>query len=114
MKTTTQPQDIKAMPTTDLQEKAFLAHGAIANSTHSIPTMDLWRLDQMLLELNSRGVGARERTFSDTEGTALSFLTIQKRKDKWALMEGDDLICLTVYRKGAKEVLRQLDEVIVA
>ena len=28
----------------------------------------------------------------------------------WALLEGDDLVCVTVYKKGALEVKRRLEQ----
>ena len=37
--------------------------------------------------------------------------TIEKWDDRhWALFDGDELICLTVYKKGALEVKRRLEQ----
>lgn len=33
---------------------------------------------------------------------------IERRGRYWAVLEGDTLICLTVYLKGAREVVRRL------
>jgi hypothetical protein len=41
-------------------------------------------------------------------------MTIKMRYEKyskrfWAVYDGDDIICVTVYLKGAKEVIRRLE-----
>ena len=35
-------------------------------------------------------------------------LTLEKRGRHWAVLEGEMLVCLCVYKKGALEVLRRL------
>ena len=37
-------------------------------------------------------------------------MDIKKRGRHWAVWDGDDLVCLAVYKKGAEEVKRRLDE----
>lgn len=40
-------------------------------------------------------------------------MTITKRGRFWAVHDGDgQLVCLTVYKKGAREVVRRLTQVI--
>lgn len=42
------------------------------------------------------------------EGEGSQF-TIERRGRLWALLDGDALVCLTAYRKGAVEVKRRLE-----
>ena len=35
-------------------------------------------------------------------------MTIKKYGRYWAVYDGEDLVCVTVYLKGAKEVIRRL------
>jgi len=35
-------------------------------------------------------------------------LRIERRGRYWAVLDGDVLVCLTVYQKGAREVVRRL------
>lgn len=30
------------------------------------------------------------------------------KSDYWAVLDGEELVCVTVYRKGAREVVRRL------
>ena len=35
-------------------------------------------------------------------------LRIERRRRYWAVFDGDVLVCITVYQKGAREVVRRL------
>lgn len=38
-------------------------------------------------------------------------MTIEKRGRHWAVYAGDELVCLTVYKRGAQEVIRRLGQI---
>jgi len=45
----------------------------------------------------------------DEEADAGAQFSIRKwKEDYWAVYDGEELVCVTVYRKGAREVVRRL------
>jgi hypothetical protein len=42
------------------------------------------------------------------EGGIMLTMTRWKGRPNWAVFDGDDLVVVTVYRKGAQEVIRRL------
>lgn len=38
-------------------------------------------------------------------------MKIEKRGRFWAVYDADELVCITVYKKGAQEVVRRLIEI---